>query len=355
VINIENIKIKSKPDFRRMLKVLKRDGKPDRVPFYELFSNIHEKVVGHIIKKENCKDDAEYQYKLRAYYNERLGYDYLEVFSPYKLPSAAHGRSADGTRGGVRAGDSLIGNWEEYEKYPWPKYETINWKDFERAKDYMPKGMKCIAMSPGGIEEAVLLNIMGYEKLCIALYEDPKLVKQIFDNVGACMEYLFKGYVSYDFVGAVIISDDLGFKTQTMLPPDAIRQYIFPWYKKLIKIAHDAGRPVILHSCGNLKEIYEDLIEMGIDAKHSYENVILPVWEFKKKYGNRIAALGGFDVDKICRDNKEEIIKHTRFLIDNCAAKGGYAIGTGNSVADYVNIENFLTMLEEAFNYGRSK
>lgn len=166
------------------------------------------------------------------------------------------------------------------------------------------------------------------------------------------MEYLFKGYVSYDFVRAVIISDDLGFKTQTMLPPESIRKYIFPWYKKLIKIAHDSDRAVILHSCGNLKEIYEDLIGMGIDAKHSFENVILPVWEFKKIYGNRITALGGFDVDKICRDSKDEVVKHTRFLIDNCAKDGGYAIGTGNSVADYINVENFLTMLEEAFNYG---
>lgn len=183
MINIDNIKIKCRPDFNRVLKVLKRQGKPDRVPFYELFSNIHEKVVGHKIKKQECKDDVEYEYLLRAYYNEHLGYDYLEIFSPYYFP-APNRKAGDCGRGYVQGGDSLIGSWEEYERYPWPKYKDINWSNFERVKDYLPDGMKCIALSPGGIEEAVILNIMGYEKLCMALYENPALVQKVFDNVG---------------------------------------------------------------------------------------------------------------------------------------------------------------------------
>ena len=352
MITIDNIKIDSKPDFSRLLKVLKRTGKPDRVPFYELFSNIHEAVVGERVKRSDCKDETEYLYKLRAFYNTKLGYDYLEVFSPYYFPSAAHKKSDIG-RNFVQAGDSMVSTWEQFDKYPWPDFNAIKWDDFERARDYLPQGMKCIAMSPGGIEEAVILNIMGYEQVCAAMYENPDLLKAVFDRVGAAMEYLFKGYVSYDFVGAVIISDDLGFKTQTMLPPAAIREYVFPWYIRLIRIAHDAGKPVILHSCGNLKEIYEDLIAMGIDAKHSYEDVILPVWEFKKIYGNRITALGGFDVDKICRMSEAEVRRHARFILDNAARGGGYAMGTGNSVANYINIQNFLAMLEETFNYGK--
>ncbi len=352
MLSIDNIKINSTPDFNRFVKVLKRTGKPDRVPFFELFSNIHEKVAGHLVKKNDCKDEQEYKYRMQAIYNKRLGYDYFEMFSPCYLPSAAH-KHGESDRAYVQGGDSLVGTWEEMEKYPWPDTKQISWRNFERVKDFLPEGMKCVAMSPGGIEEAVILNIMGYEKLCMAFYDDRKLVQEVFDRVGNFMVYLFEHYVQYDFVGAVTISDDLGFKTSTMIPPAEIRQFIFPWYKKLVKIAHDAGRPVILHSCGNLKEIYEEIIGMGIDAKHSYENVIMPVWEFKKVYGKRITPLGGFDVDKICRETEAQVREHTRFLIDNCAQDGGYAIGTGNSVADYININNFLSMLEEAFNYSK--
>ena len=94
----------------------------------------------------------------------------------------------------------------------------------------------------------------------------------------------------------------------------------------------------------------EDLIEyVGIDAKHSYEDAILPVAEAKKRYGNRIAILGGFDVDRLCRSDEKEIREHVEFLIKELGADGGYAFGSGNSIPDYVPIENYLIMLDQAW------
>ena len=93
-------------------------------------------------------------------------------------------------------------------------------------------------------------------------------------------------------------------------------------------------------------------VGIGWGAKHSFEDSIEPVWESKCKYGDRVALLGGFDMDKICRFGTDEVRKHTRVLIDKCSGNGGWALGTGNSVANYVNIENFLTMLEEGYLYG---
>jgi uroporphyrinogen decarboxylase len=57
-------------------------------------------------------------------------------------------------------------------------------------------------------------------------------------------------------------------------------------------------------------------------------------------------------VDKICRMTVPEIRAHTRFLIEKCAPGGGWALGTGNSVANYVPVENFLAMLEEGYAAG---
>jgi hypothetical protein len=79
------------------------------------------------------------------------------------------------------------------------------------------------------------------------------------------------------------------------------------------------------------------------------EDAILPAWEMKATHGDRIAVLGRFDLDKLCRITEPEVRKHTWFLIDNCAAGGGWALGTGDSVANYVPVSNFLAMLEEGF------
>jgi uroporphyrinogen decarboxylase len=113
-------------------------------------------------------------------------------------------------------------------------------------------------------------------------------------------------------------------------------------------MAHDAGKLYFLHSCGCLEEIMEDLIEdVRIDAKHSYEDAIIPVGEFKRKYGERIGVLGGVDVDKLSRLDPDSLRTYVRGIIDDCAPGGRFAIGSGNSVPDYVPVENYLTFVDE--------
>jgi len=69
-------------------------------------------------------------------------------------------------------------------------------------------------------------------------------------------------------VGAVIGNDDWGFKSQTMLSPDDMRKFVFPWHRQIVAAAHAAGRPAILHSCGNLDEVLTDIIvDMQYDGE----------------------------------------------------------------------------------------
>ena len=79
---------------------------------------------------------------------------------------------------------------------------------------------------------------------------------------------------SIDVVGALTLGDDMGFKTQTLLSPAVYREYLFPWYRKLVETVHSHGKPIILHACGNLSEVMEDIIGCGWDARHSFEDVI---------------------------------------------------------------------------------
>ena len=138
------------------------------------------------------------------------------------------------------------------------------------------------------------------------------------------------------------------FKTSTFLCPAHLREYVFPIYAEMARIAHEAGKPFILHSCGNLDAVYDDLIDgCGIDAKHSFEDVILPVTEFKRCYGDRVTPLGGLDVDFICRASEPELRRYVRQVAEVCYADGFWALGTGNSLTDYMPVENYLIVLEE--------
>ncbi len=93
-----------------------------------------------------------------------------------------------------------------------------------------------------------------------------------------------------------------------MLSPDFLRQNVFPWLKKYAALAHEQGKMFWIHSCGNLTEIMEDLVEdVGIDALHSFEDNCCSVIEYKRKYGDRIGILGGIDMDRLARMNEPEL------------------------------------------------
>jgi uroporphyrinogen decarboxylase len=120
----------------------------------------------------------------------------------------------------------------------------------------------------------------------------------------------------------------------------------------MAKLSHEAGRPYILHSCGNLSAIMDDLIQdVGIDGKHSFEDTIEDIRDVKAQYGDRIAVLGGIDVDFLCRADEQSIRARVRDTIEKCQPGGGFCLGTGNSVANYIPIDNYLAMLDEGRKY----
>jgi len=137
-----------------------------------------------------------------------------------------------------------------------------------------------------------------------------------------------------------------------MLPPDLMRKYVFPWQKRVVEVIHATGKIAVLHACGNLITVMDDVIDCGWDAKHSFEDVIMPVTEAKRRWGSQIAMCGGLDVDKICRLSPQGVRDFTRQMIRECAPGGGWCLGTGNSVASYVPVENYAAMLAAGREYG---
>jgi len=359
-MSYKNLKIQPAPNFGRIEKVLRRQGIPDRVPFYELFSNIEQEVLQaigrsekHIGSEANDSKLIDWQLQQHIKYMFYLGYDYVNVGAKnfcFPRKGRPKAMTSQGERAYIMADSSTISNREDFEKYPWPIMSDIDYSPLERVVKFLPEGMKIIAGFSGILENVMWL--LGYEATSYLLYDDKDLVKDMFEAVASRITQYFDCLASFDMVGALQLGDDMGFKTQTMFSPEVYSEHLFPWYKKLVDTVHQHSKPIILHSCGNLDEVMDDIINCGWDAKHSFEDIIEPVWEAKKKYGDRIALLGGFDMDKISRMSEKEVREHTRFLIERCAPGGGWALGTGNSVANYIPLSNFLAMLEEGYKVG---
>ena len=93
----------------------------------------------------------------------------------------------------------------------------------------------------------------------------------------------------------------------------------------------------------------EDILDVGIDAKHSNEDVIAPFDEWIRLYGNRIGLLGGIDLDLLCTKSSDEVFTSVveQGIRYRSNAKG-FALGSGNSIPDYVPVEGYLAMIEAA-------
>jgi uroporphyrinogen decarboxylase len=190
---------------------------------------------------------------------------------------------------------------------------------------------------------------MSYEGLCLALADDPQLVGLVAERVGSLMERFYRHLLDLPNVVAIFPGDDMGFKTQTLVPPDVLRRFTLPWHRRFASMAHAKGLPYFVHSCGNLSVIMDDLVfDVGIDGKHSFEDVIMPVGEFQERWGDRIAVLGGLDLNILSAAAPEEVAAATGRLMEQCGARGRYAVGSGNSVPSYVPPKNYLAMVGEA-------
>jgi uroporphyrinogen decarboxylase len=144
----------------------------------------------------------------------------------------------------------------------------------------------------------------------------------------------------------------VGFNTQTFLSPADMRKYIFPWHKRIVETAHRRKMPCILHSCGYYGEVIDDVIDdMRFDGRHSYEDNICPVEQAYEELHGRIAVLGGIDMDFMTRKTPAEIYARATAMLQRTDGRGGYLLGTGNSVPETIPYENYTALLRAAWDY----
>jgi len=334
-----------KPDIGNLYKVLRCEV-PDRPTLFEYFMNypLYERLAG---RKAPHMDDHLELLKFTVDAFLAAGYDFATTYAntmEFKRPPLKRKDTFSLNDG------FCITDEESFEAYKWPEVREYDFSLLEQIADYLPEGMKLMVRGPSGVF-ANTLYLVGYDNLCYMLHDNPALARAIIDNVGSRVIGYYQEAVQYESVGIVMMNDDWGFKTQTLLSPAQMREYFFPWHKKIVDIAHGAGHPLALHSCGYFDDIAGDVIGMGVDGKHSFEDAIKPVEDFYEEWTGKIAVLGGIDMDFIMRSSEDEIVARSRAMLERTASRGGYAHGTGNSVPEYMPQDKFLALIRAALEY----
>lgn len=339
-------KIDFQPDYNNLLDVL-YNRKSKRLPLYEHNIDLPfiEKYLGDKIPFGNTPADLEEHYRRVIGFWKQNEYDAFSYEALVCEVFPGHGAIKGGMKGPIQ-------NREDFEKFPFDDIPRIFWKTYtphlEAIRKAMPAGMKAYGGCGYGIFEASE-DLVGYEYLSVMQYLDPELFSDLFKRIGDLYVTLWSEMIKRynDIFVFYRMGDDLGFKSSTLLEPETIKTHIIPQYKRVIDLVHGAGKKFLLHSCGNIFNIMDEIIGAGIDAKHSNEDQIAPFEKWIELYNDRIGLLGGIDLNLLMLKKYDDIFSEvvedgSRF---RSIAKG-YGLGSGNSIPDYIPVEGFQAMVD---------
>jgi len=245
-------------------------------------------------------------------------------------------------------------DWEEKIKPRlYPDYTRVDWvtafNTYHRARS---EG-KFITVS-GGWGYDTLQGYMRSEELLVAMVTDPEWVKDMVMTRARLHIEMIKMMIEkgFKFDGAFFFND-MGYRNGLLFSPQTYRQTHKEADEMVFSFCHENNMPVILHSCGCVKELIPDLIEIGLDCLQPLEvKAGMDLIELKKKYGDRLALMGGIDVRAMAHPDPRVIEEEISTKIPFAKEGGGYIYHSDHSVPNNVSFQQYCRTIELVKEYG---
>ena len=303
---------------------------------------------------------------------EKLHVDFRWAWAPYIVPELK--TYPDGSRDGlfgIKRGGLFFGyalehplkearSVEEIEAYPWKEYANVDHYDYDQfeqeCREFHDMGY-AVYGGPWAPIAFWAMDLMGMDTLMMAMYDNPEvvaaLVGKIADFYYKQAEIMFqkgKGYIDIFFMG-----DDYGVQCGLMMSRKLWKKFFAPHLERLWKLAKSYGLKVQLHSCGSVRELIPDFLEMGLDILDPIQvraQGMNPA-ELKKDYGHRLSFHGSMDTQETLPfgselDVKNEVLERLRTM----APGGGFILSPSQHLLTEIPLRNIVTMYETAYEYG---
>ena len=198
-----------------------------------------------------------------------------------------------------------------------------------------------------------LFIALGMENMTLGLYEEPELMGEIIKEASRFWTELGLKLIGTGCT-ALYVANDMGMNNRTLLSPEMLREFFFPSLKEQIAAWKEAGGRVILHSCGYIDPLLEELADMGIDALNNLQaRAGMNLASAKARIGDRVTLVGNVDAtDIMCQRDKSLIRKAIQEVIDTAGNDGGLIIATDHSFHEGIPTENVTYFIDTARELG---
>ena len=188
-------------------------------------------------------------------------------------------------------------------------------------------------------------TLRGMGNLMLDFIENPGFVREL---MGAIADYniaQIRKALEYD-IDAVHFGDDWGQQCGLQTGLAFWREFIYPQLKRMYGVVKDAGKFVSIHSCGDVDELFDDLIGIGLNCFNPFQPEVMDVEALLKKYRGRLAFYGGLSTQRtLPYGTPQDVRNETRWLLE-LGRQGGYIFAPAHSVQGDVPLENMLAFIE---------
>jgi len=189
-------------------------------------------------------------------------------------------------------------------------------------------------------------TLRGMENLFLDMVERPGFVHRLLDRILEWNLEIIEGLSRFE-IDAILFGDDWGQQRGLIMGPDYWREFFKPRAAAEYRRCREKGMCVMIHSCGDVSQIMDDLVEIGVDVFNPFQPEVMDVAAVKARYGDRLSFFGGMSTQKILPyAGADEVARRTGWLIEHIGRGGGYVFSPAHDVPKDVPVENMAAMIE---------
>jgi uroporphyrinogen decarboxylase len=188
-------------------------------------------------------------------------------------------------------------------------------------------------------------TLRGMVNLMMDFHDHPRFVHELLGAIADWNTTQIRAALKHD-IDMVYFGDDWGQQRGLQMGPGLWREFILPELKRMFRVVREAGRYVMVHSCGDVDELFDDLVEAGLNCFNPFQPEVMEVDALKEQYRGRLAFCGGLSTQRtLPYGSPEEVRKATLHLLD-LGREGGYIFAPAHDVEGDVSLDNMLAFIE---------
>ena len=190
-------------------------------------------------------------------------------------------------------------------------------------------------------------TLRGMENLMMDMIEEPEFVHELMTAIADYNLAQVEEALKYD-IDAVYFGDDWGQQQGLIMGPKFWHEYLYPQIKRMYGKVRGAGKFVMIHSCGDVDELFPSLIDAGLNSFNPFQPEVMDIHEILPMYRGRLTFHGGLSMQKTLPFGMPEDVRRESQDLLKLGADCSYIFSPSHAVESDTTIENMLAFIEEA-------